>query len=362
MRVNVSRCDDNDIDYTSRQGVVYGVCHDLTTFCKMHVQTHFRTQILVFVRRLFYQCESMFWRAGIFKVYRQKHDRNSHPVVLKCDCHSLDEMYFGLNSNWIFIDSINNPPIKVLIEVVKSLRVIVKYASEYSGQRCNQYSDCLNDSDEAECQHHVDYPDVYTHYAKKQRFFVDLDGAGYFTARVMADNESCLHSQYSCTGGFDCLPFYTWCNGYQDCAYADDEQDCETTQCPGFYQCQASRACVHVDHLCDGWGQCPRRDDELICDRTCPEVLVMTSVTTLDVMAWCVFGLVTVIRSHGVGVFGQIHDAMVVFVLPLNAALSPVLYMWTIRSQWRQQQVEEKLLTVLKLRLSQAGKNSVVKK
>nr|KAG5686645.1 hypothetical protein BaRGS_013432 [Batillaria attramentaria] len=51
-----------------------------------------------------------------------------------------------------------------------------------------------------------------------------------------------------------CLPVYVRCNGVYDCVGHEDEADCESYTCPGFYRCRASSVCVHVDHLYrSGW-------------------------------------------------------------------------------------------------------------
>nr|KAG5685222.1 hypothetical protein BaRGS_030460 [Batillaria attramentaria] len=68
-----------------------------------------------------------------------------------------------------------------------------------------------------------------------------------------------------------CLPVYVRCNDVYDCPGHEDEADCDTYTCPGFYRCRASRVCVHRDHVCDGNYHCPQRDDELFCQLDCPD-------------------------------------------------------------------------------------------
>ena len=135
---------------------------------------------------------------------------------------------------------------------------------------CNEQSDCLDDSDEAKC-----FPSkrIYTdEQVFNQSLFINLDGKGYFTRRLMNDSETCPTTHYLCTAEkFLCLPVYTRCNRIYDCIYHEDERDCDKLVCPGFYRCRGSTVCVHVDHLCDGWPQCVQRDDEWLCDTICPE-------------------------------------------------------------------------------------------
>jgi hypothetical protein len=71
------------------------------------------------------------------------------------------------------------------------------------------------------------------------------------------------------------MPVYTRCNDWFDCEGRQDEDGCDSYQCPGFYRCLDSKICVHPDHLCDGWPQCPQRDDEWLCEENlCPDECV----------------------------------------------------------------------------------------
>ncbi|XP_038053417.1 uncharacterized protein LOC119725894 isoform X2 [Patiria miniata] len=61
------------------------------------------------------------------------------------------------------------------------------------------------------------------------------------------------------------------CNGFKDCAFGFDEQQCYTIDCSGFFQCSRSRECILWDKVCDGTDDCLLGDDEIRCDvNRCP--------------------------------------------------------------------------------------------
>ena len=139
-----------------------------------------------------------------------------------------------------------------------------------NSRTCNDLPDCLDDSDENDCDAHtVDYDEAKFH--DKHKLLIDLDGKGYFSYRLMDNSELCPDTHYRCaTAMIHCLPIYTRCNELYDCPYHEDERECEDITCPGLYRCRDSTVCVHVDHVCDGWSQCPQRDDEWLCGMVCP--------------------------------------------------------------------------------------------
>jgi hypothetical protein len=102
---------------------------------------------------------------------------------------------------------------------------------------------------------------------------INLDGNGYFTHSPLRSMADCPVTHYGCTSQPQlCLPGYTRCNGYYDCAGGEDEMDCHNYTCPGLYRCRGSAACLHSNFLCDGMPQCPRHDDEWLCGQApCPE-------------------------------------------------------------------------------------------
>nr|KAG5714918.1 hypothetical protein BaRGS_000406 [Batillaria attramentaria] len=111
---------------------------------------------------------------------------------------------------------------------------------------CNLETECTAGEDERNCDYTSD------------------------TCERQCRNEQCVSDEEWCDEGY-CLPVYLRCNGIDDCSGREDETDCDSYTCPGFYRCYASSVCVHVDHVCDGVFQCPEQDDELLCDLSCPQ-------------------------------------------------------------------------------------------
>jgi hypothetical protein len=126
-------------------------------------------------------------------------------------------------------------------------------------------SDYFDDSDEEGCQGY----NYFFSYTTFVLVVIQFNRYGYYESQWMV-NDTCPESNYRCVGqpGL-CLPVYTRCNGYFDCLNHEDDLDCDSFQCPGYYRCLDSQICLHPDHVCDGWPQC---DDEWLCDvKPCPE-------------------------------------------------------------------------------------------
>ena len=135
---------------------------------------------------------------------------------------------------------------------------------------CDMVSDCLDDSDEINCK---GYREI--RFERRDTFkspvFIWFDGISSFHTKNMEPTETCPDTHYWCPGEYnDCLPVFTRCNGWYDCLGHEDEDNCGSMTCPGFYHCFNSSVCVHADHLCDDWPHCPQLDDEWLCDMTCP--------------------------------------------------------------------------------------------
>ena len=105
---------------------------------------------------------------------------------------------------------------------------------------------------------------------------IQFDGRGATFVRPLNSSgvngsSVCPETHFQCPNNGYCLPVFVLCNGVYDCPGHEDEVDCDSYQCPGFYRCRGSTVCVHASQLCDGVYQCPQRDDEWLCNVTCPQ-------------------------------------------------------------------------------------------
>ena len=136
--------------------------------------------------------------------------------------------------------------------------------------RCDTVSDCLDDSDEKMCRQYRKIR-IARRPEYQSPVLIMFDSINFFNVSNMEPTDTCPVTHYQCPGEYkDCLPVFTRCNGWYDCLGHEDEDNCETMTCPGYYKCFMSSVCVYRDHLCDGWPHCPQHDDEWLCDMTCP--------------------------------------------------------------------------------------------
>ncbi|XP_070206523.1 G-protein coupled receptor GRL101-like [Littorina saxatilis] len=93
---------------------------------------------------------------------------------------------------------------------------------------------------------------------------------GYGMSSLKPSDTECGEGFYQCLDGF-CIPTFLLNNGEQDCPNGEDEGiPVNSVTCPGYYRCQEVGTCVHKNYTCDGIHHCPYKDDELFCDLTCP--------------------------------------------------------------------------------------------
>nr|KAG5708960.1 hypothetical protein BaRGS_009369 [Batillaria attramentaria] len=133
-------------------------------------------------------------------------------------------------------------------------------------QWCDGMADCVDTTDE-DCHPSV----TSTRPSLLPPARVDLDGYGRYTQTTVSATDPCPVTHFRCPTSGYCLPVYLRCNGVDDCPGREDESECDSYTCPGFYRCLDSTVCLHAVHVCDGVFQCPQQDDELLCDHECPE-------------------------------------------------------------------------------------------
>ncbi|KAL8609813.1 hypothetical protein ACOMHN_052867 [Nucella lapillus] len=164
-----------------------------------------------------------------------------------------------------------------------SFRTVLQYLSHVSSQcytssqYCDGQVDCVNEADEGSCSFISDLgADNLT--IPPPPFIINFARSGTTTITPLpgaADGQwpspqVCPDTHYQCAHNGPCLPTFTRCNGFYDCADHEDEAACDGHSCPGHFRCLDSAVCVHPHHLCDGVNHCPRADDELLCDLCCP--------------------------------------------------------------------------------------------
>ena len=129
---------------------------------------------------------------------------------------------------------------------------------------CDGKLDCTDGTDEI-CELSISY----TQTSMNPPAIIDMLGNGTYT---MIHSDTCPPTHFRCLDGY-CLPVYLRCNGISDCTSQEDEGECDSFMCPGYYRCRGSKVCLHPDHMCDGVFHCPQYDDESLCQpMTCPDV------------------------------------------------------------------------------------------
>ncbi|KAL8591461.1 hypothetical protein ACOMHN_026651 [Nucella lapillus] len=330
LQVNVSDCHYELPAFTAHRGVVYGLCGSSVQFCRLHAEAPRGLYVRATVERLVYWCDSGRASFQIADVISSQLSFQNTRLSLVCclDTHMTHSYlicdplaYCGETTFFVpvcpFFNVSGRTRLEMAADTMKTPHTVAMYTCDdgittlHYNLVCNSGPDCPDNSDESFCQHPlcagfscnsgqcvsasqrfnnfadcfdssdelgisrkdpVSYPAASKLNCGHQLFYISLDGAGYFSHKLMNSNDSCPGGHYQCMSEtLYCLPIYTRCNGYFECLHGDDEEDCEMVTCAGLYRCLGSTICLHGDHLCDGWSACPRWDDELMCDSTCPE-------------------------------------------------------------------------------------------
>ena len=136
---------------------------------------------------------------------------------------------------------------------------------------CDEKQQCVDGSDEHKCR----ALKIKYRTSKSLPILVEFQSTGDITTRSLLSGSGhgdavCPETHFWCLDKEFCLPVFVRCNGVYDCPGHEDEEDCHTYTCPGFYRCRGSKVCMHSTHICDGWPLCPQLDDELLCSQPCP--------------------------------------------------------------------------------------------
>ena len=140
--------------------------------------------------------------------------------------------------------------------------------------QCDKVPHCADASDEDVC---VPFrKEIDNSITLPPPALIQFDGRGATFVRPLNSSgvngsSVCPETHFQCPDNGYCLPVFVLCNGVYDCPGHEDEVDCDSYKCPGFYRCRGSTVCVHASQLCDGVYQCPQRDDEWLCNATCPQ-------------------------------------------------------------------------------------------
>lgn len=93
-----------------------------------------------------------------------------------------------------------------------------------------------------------------------------------------SDEENCAHNScsaddFQCKRGHSyhdrrCVHSRFRCNGYYDCSDGSDESNCSVNCTKGEILCP-NGTCIAQNKVCDGFSDCPGGDDEKYCNASC---------------------------------------------------------------------------------------------
>ncbi|CAF0938219.1 unnamed protein product [Adineta steineri] len=84
---------------------------------------------------------------------------------------------------------------------------------------------------------------------------------------------NCAEHFFNCPISKKCIPFYQHCDGFNDCIYNEDENNCQEFKCntSSTFRCSTSEKCITTNDLCNNITDCLHGEDEhdIICGHFC---------------------------------------------------------------------------------------------
>ncbi|XP_072013056.1 uncharacterized protein [Amphiura filiformis] len=139
---------------------------------------------------------------------------------------------------------------------------------------CDGHNDCIDFSDERNCNGSTCYPHEYECEFPSYRKCIDNEEVcdGYSDCADAADevgcSRTCESTDFQCDNGV-CIWDWFICDGDDDCGDLSDERNCSCSS--DSYECEYpySRKCIGNEEVCDGYSDCADAADEVGCSQTC---------------------------------------------------------------------------------------------
>ncbi|XP_072013062.1 uncharacterized protein [Amphiura filiformis] len=136
---------------------------------------------------------------------------------------------------------------------------------------CDGYSDCADAADEVGCSGTCDSTEFQCDNGVCiWRWFI-CDGendCGDLSDENNCDGRTCESTDFQCDNGV-CIWDWFICDGDDDCGDLSDERNCSCSS--DSYECEYpySRKCIGNEEVCDGYSDCADAADEVGCSQTC---------------------------------------------------------------------------------------------
>ncbi|KAL8580970.1 hypothetical protein ACOMHN_017536 [Nucella lapillus] len=249
LQVNVTDCEDSGLKPTAHQGVVYGVCEDLTTFCILHIQAPQANAVYTSYLKIEFSKGYRNSEHRFIKIYVSTLSTNNQSVKLpsglfNCSVNDYSELQQHLDCNLetqcedgrdeTEHCAFSSPHCQGLVASHNKCFQLI-YLQTWTPPTLSQHECHRIDGRVASIKtrkEQEDFLNIYKSYLewfkyedRQQWAYVNLDGTGYFTRHVISADQLCPDSHYPCqVESLYCLPVYTRCNGFADCVHGEDEQ------------------------------------------------------------------------------------------------------------------------------------------